>query len=107
MKLTNNGLVQVDGLSVPRNRSSVNACAKLPIKDTIDVCCGEFRIVGQQVINGLLNLGKACSGILELENFFDTEEHTHEEWIRVPVCRHRRVQSLYSWLEAGQHAFRQ
>lgn len=85
----------------------MNARTKLAIEDAVDVRCGQFGVISQQVVYGLFYLCKTSGGILEQENFFDTEEHTHEEWIRVTVCCHRRVQSLYSWLEAEQHALRQ
>lgn len=41
----------------------MDTCAKLPIKDTVDVSRGKLRVVSKQLVDGLLNLGKACSGI--------------------------------------------
>lgn len=66
MELTDNSLSKIDGLTIQRNCSSVDARAELPIEDTIDVRCGEFRIVGKKVVNGLLDLDKASGSILEL-----------------------------------------
>lgn len=42
----------------------MDACAGLPIEDAVDVERGELRIVGQQLVDGLLNLGKSGGGIL-------------------------------------------
>ena len=74
MKLTNNRLSQIDGLTIPRNCSSVDARAELPIEDTIDVRCGEFRIVGKQVVNGQFDLSKTSGSILKLEQLLDAKE---------------------------------
>ena len=74
MELTDYRLAQVYGLTVPRNGSSMYARTKLPIKDAIDVCCGEFRVVGQQIVYGLFYLCKTSGGILELKQLFDAKE---------------------------------
>ena len=54
----------------------MDARTKLPIKDSVDVCRGEFRVVRKKLVDGLLYLGKTSSGILELEKFLDAEELT-------------------------------
>ena len=38
---------QLDSLTVPRHCASVDSCAKLPIKDAVDVCCSQFGVVGK------------------------------------------------------------
>jgi len=40
----------------------VDACAELPIEDAVDVERGELRIIGQQLVDGLFNLGKPGGG---------------------------------------------
>ena len=52
----------------------MDASAKLPIENTVDVERGELRIIGQQLFDGLFNLGKPGSGILELQQLFDAEK---------------------------------
>ena len=76
MKLTNDRRTQVYGFPVPRHCSSMDARTKLPIKDSVDVCRGVFRVVRKKLVDGLLYLGKTSSGILELEKFLDAEELT-------------------------------
>ena len=44
----------------------MDASAKLPVEDTVDVERGELRIVGQQLVDGLFNFGKPGGGILKL-----------------------------------------
>ena len=61
------------------------ARSKLPIEDAADVCCGEFRVVGQQVIDGLLNLCKSSGCILKLEKLLDAKEFTTFEYRLVLV----------------------
>lgn len=39
-KLLSDLRTQLDGLTVPRHCASVDSCAKLPIKDAVDVRCG-------------------------------------------------------------------
>ena len=52
----------------------MDACAKLPVEDAVDVERSELRSVGQQLVDGLFNLGKPGSGILELQQLFDAEK---------------------------------
>ena len=40
-KLLSDLRTQLDGLTVPRHCASVDSCAKLPIKDAVDVCCSQ------------------------------------------------------------------
>ena len=54
----------------------MDARTKLPIEDTIDVCRSEFRVVGKQVVNRLLNLCKAGGCILKLKQLLDAKELT-------------------------------
>lgn len=54
----------------------MNTCAKLPVEDAVDVERGELRIVGQQLFDGLFNLGKPGGGILKLQQLLDAEELT-------------------------------
>ena len=39
-KLLSDLRTQLDGLTVPRHCASVDSCAKLTIKDAVDVRCG-------------------------------------------------------------------
>ena len=52
----------------------MDACAKLPVEDAVDVERSELRSVGQQLVDGLFNLGKPGSSILELQQLFDAEK---------------------------------
>ena len=52
----------------------MDASAELPVEDAVDVERGELRVVGQQFVDGLFNLGKPGGGILELQQLLDTEE---------------------------------
>lgn len=54
----------------------MDASAKLPIEDAVDVKRGKLRIVGQQLVDGLFNLSKPGGGILKLQQLFDAEELT-------------------------------
>ena len=54
----------------------MDASAKLPVEDAVDVERGEIRIIGKQFVYGLLNLDKPGVGILKLQQFLDAEELT-------------------------------
>ena len=54
----------------------MDACAKLPVEDAVDVERRELRIVGQQLVDGLFNFGKPSGCILKLQQFFDAEKLT-------------------------------
>lgn len=48
----------------------------LAVENTVDVERGEFRIVCQQLVDGLFNIGKPSGCILELQQLLDTEKLT-------------------------------
>ena len=52
----------------------MDTCAKLPVEDAVDVERSELRIISQQFVDGLFNLGKSGGCILELQQFLDAEE---------------------------------
>ena len=76
---------QLDGLTVPRHCASMDSCAKLPIKDTVDVSRGKTWVICQQIVDGLLYLCKTSCGILELKQLLDAKELTTFEYSLVLV----------------------
>ena len=54
----------------------MDSSAELPIENAVYVSCCEFRIVSQQVVDGLLYLCKTSGGILELKQLLDAKELT-------------------------------
>ena len=54
----------------------MDASAKLPVEDAVDVERSELRIVGQQLVDGLFNLGKPGGSILKLQQLLYTDKLT-------------------------------
>ena len=54
----------------------MDSCAELPVENAVDVERGELRIVGQQLVDGLFNLGKPGGSILKLQQLLYTDKLT-------------------------------
>ena len=76
-KLLSDLRTQLDGLTVPRHCASVDACAKLPVKDTVDVGCSQSRVICKQIVDGFVNYCKLAV-LLPGE---DTTEESPVVWI--------------------------